>query len=221
MERDIAREKHKVQIYANVLFCILAIATGICLYFLVKKQYRRVYRHRLKTYSLKIQQTIQDNEQKIGKYLTIIEILRKRQKDNQNEIASLKEETERLLNFNIELRQNSYELGLRTLGDLKQHRLIVGSITETEKKALIDYADLHHNNFFSRLKELYKLSDANLLLSLFLIKGFSTTDIAFAFDCERNSIKKKKQRLKNQLGLDSKDDLITFLQNISTHTSTP
>ena len=55
------------------------------------------------------------------------------------------------------------------------------------------------------------LKESNLLLAAFIKLGFSSEELVILFDSELEAVRKRKQRLKNKLGLDNKVNLDVFL----------
>lgn len=111
--------------------------------------------------------------------------------------------------FNADSRADS----ICILEQLKKNKLIVENMTSKELLQLFEYVDLLFNSFVSKLKKNYELNEKNLILAILIRLDFSSTDLANIFQCEKASILKKKQRLKNKLYLDRDDDLFFFLSH--------
>lgn len=101
--------------------------------------------------------------------------------------------------------------GLSVLVKLRQHLLLVQNMTPEEKHLLFEYMDLSFDGFVARLGEEHDMKASTLLFVVLMKVGFSTDDLAFVFESELATIWKRKCRLKDKLGLNSKDSLELFL----------
>ena len=89
--------------------------------------------------------------------------------------------------------------------------LIVQRMTLEEKRNLFDFMDLIFANFISRLNSNYTLTKTDLILATLLKVGFTTNQLMFVFDCERNSVYRMKLRLKEHLCIDKEKSLEEFI----------
>lgn len=127
------------------------------------------------------------------------------------QIEKLEQEMQFLIDKNREIRENSYADGISVLRQLKGGLLIVENMTSAEKMQLFGYIDSLFGSFVTRLCEEYALKEANLLLAIFIKLGFSLEELVIVFDSEPEAVRKRKQRLKSKIGLDSKTNLDVFL----------
>ena len=93
-------------------------------------------------------------------------------------------------------------------------------MTKKEKSQVFDYIDLLFGSLVSRLKEEYNLNDNNLMLVILIKLNFTSAELMTVFQCEKNSIFKKKQRLRDKLCLKSDDELDRFLLSSPLYMST-
>ena len=84
-------------------------------------------------------------------------------------------------------------------------------MTTQEKEHLFEYMDLIYANLISRLKTDFNLTSGSLMLVALLKAGFTTNELMFTFDCEMNSVFKKKQRLRERLNLETNEKLEEFV----------
>ena len=97
------------------------------------------------------------------------------------------------------------------LEQLNKGELIVQRMTLEEKRNLFDFMDLIFANFISRLNSNYTLTKTDLILATLLKVGFTTNQLMFVFDCERNSVYRMKLRLKEHLCIDKEESLEEFI----------
>lgn len=224
MENKLLEYKTRSQFYlAAFLFCLL-ILSGLVSYSWIKKQYRRIYRKRLKAHVDKSLRIIKENERIIGQYIYQIEMLKQEEaliaETAKEQIARLNQRVQVLVSENKKIREDPCVGGIYILEQLKQNLLIAENMTQKEKSQVFAYMDLFYGDFVSRLKEEYGLNDNNLMLSILVKLGFSSTELMSVFQCKMNSILKKKQRLRSELSLDKSVDLAAFLTSFSCRMST-
>ena len=116
-----------------------------------------------------------------------------------------------LENENRKIRENVCVNGTYLLDQLKKGNLIVQNMTTQEKEHLFEYMDLIYANLISRLKTDFNLTSGSLMLVALLKAGFTTNELMFTFDCEMNSVFKKKQRLRERLNLETNEKLEEFI----------
>lgn len=208
------------------LFFSLAflIISFVFLYIGFNKSYRRVYRKRLRKYLSTQMQILKSYELSLEYYKSEINILREKETKTsaitKEQIGHLNQKIQILVNENREIRDTFCSGGIFVLKQLKKQELIVSNMTNEEKQKVFECIDLLFGNFVTRLKVDYKLNENNLILAILIKLSFSTLELMFVFECEKNSIFKKKQRLKERLCLETKDDLVLFLDSYSSFLST-
>lgn len=237
MEKTLLEHEKQRQLYFWISMSSLLIVFGVFFYFGVKKQFLRIYRKRLRVQIEKNINTIKENERVIGQYICEIEELKQKgdiatrvaeeQLDNLNQkiselkleneesakeqIAKLKQKIQILISENKAIREDSCTSGIFVLGQLKKKLLIVENVTQKERLQVFEYMDLMFGGFVSKLKTDFGLNDNNLILAILVKLNFNSNDLMTVFQCEKNSIFKKKQRLKDKLNLKTDDDLDKFL----------
>ena len=112
---------------------------------------------------------------------------------------------------NKELRENTCIKASCVLEQLNKGELIVQRMTLEEKRNLFDFMDLIFANFISRLNSNYTLTKTDLILATLLKVGFTTNQLMFVFDCERNSVYRMKLRLREHLCIDKEKSLEEFI----------
>lgn len=167
--------------------------------------------------------TYQQNEIVIGQYILQVEELQQKEalsvEHTKEKIGKLNQKIQILLAENKEIRENSGVSAPYILGQLKKGLLLVENMTRQEKQSIFEYMDLLSGSFVAHLRESYNLNENNLMLAVLIKLGFSTSELVIAFDCEENSIYRKKQRLKEKLHLGKQDDLEAFFSVNPLHLS--
>ena len=145
-------------------------------------------------------QVIKENECMIKRYVYELDVLKQKTGEtaetNREKVGKLNQKILLLESENKKIRENVCVNGVYLLDQLKKEKLIVKNMTKQEKEQLLEYMDLIYGNLISRLKKDFKLTSGNLILIALLKVGFTTTELMFTFDCEMNSILKKKIFLK-------------------------
>ncbi len=246
MEKNLLEQKNQKQFYFWISLSSLLIIISVSLYFWIKKQYRDILRKRWKVHLEKVTETIKKNEQIIGQYICQIDDLKRKEGriaknaelemkslnqriyDLENksddsvkeQIVKLNQRIQILVSENKAIKEDSCAGGIYILEQLKKGLLIVENMTQKEKSLVFEYVDLMFGNFVSKLKKEYSLNDNNLMLAIFVKLDFTAAGLMIVFQCEKNSIFKKKQRLRDKLRLNSDDELDKFLTfyplNVST-----
>lgn len=246
IEKHLLEQGKQKQLYFWISISSLLIIIGIFLYFWLKKQYRKNYRMRLKVHTEKTLETIKDNERVIGQYICQIEDFEQReglaariaeqQLDSLNQkiseledkneisakeqIARLNQKIQILVSENKAIKEDSCTGGIYILEQLKKGQLIVENLTKKERSQVFEYMNLMFGGFVSKLKKEYGLNDNNIMLAIFVKLNFSSVELMMVFQCEKNSIFKKKQRLRDKLKLNCDDELENFLTFPSSYMST-
>ena len=246
MEKSLLEQEKRTQLYFWIVIFTILIIIGISFYFLIKKQFRRIYRERLRIHIEEDIKKIEENERNIGQYICLIEDLRRKESiaakkaerqmdnlhqkifelENRNEesakeqIAKLNQKIQILVSENKAIREDSCTVGIYILEQLKKGKLIVENMTRKEKSQVFDYIDLLFGGFVSRLKEEFGLNDNNLMLAIFVKLNFTSVELMAVFQCEKNSIFKKKQRLRDKLLLKNDGELDSFLISYPLNLST-
>lgn len=213
-EKDVLRQDNLIQLLGGILL--------ILLFFLILFSYKKKvkcneqdYRESLQKYMKQNKDVIAVNEQLINQYISQIEELKRKEElivgASKEQIAKLELEIQILMEKNRAILEDSCADGLNILKQLKERLLIVENMTTIEKQQFLGYIDLLFDNFVTRLCTKYGLKESNLLLAAFIKLGFSSEELVILFDSELEAIRKRKQRLKNKLGLDNKVNLDVFL----------
>ncbi|WP_303207046.1 hypothetical protein [Bacteroides oleiciplenus] len=215
LEKKLLRQEMLIQLLGGVALFIILAWSGIFFYRKMKMRYRNAYEKCMQDYSRKNKEIINANEQLIGQYICQIEELKQKKIEAadsfKEQIEKLEQEMQFLIDKNREIRENSYADGISVLRQLKGGLLIVENMTSAEKMQLFGYIDSLFGSFVTRLCEEYALKEANLLLAIFIKLGFSLEELVIVFDSEPEAVRKRKQRLKSKIGLDSKTNLDVFL----------
>lgn len=214
MENKLLAQEKKINLYIGGSIYLLLLILGVVSYWGIRKHYRNIYKKRIKVRMDREQKTYQQNEMIIGRYVSQIEELKQKEvlseENTKEKIGKLNQKIQILVAENREIRENSGVSAPYILGQLKKGLLLVENMTRQEKLSIFEYMDLLSGNFVSNLRESYNLNENNLMLAVLIKLSFSTTELVIAFDCEENSIYRKKQRLKEKLHLCKQDDLETF-----------
>lgn len=237
MEKKMLEQKNQKQFYFWISISSSLIIISLSLYFWIKKQYRKIFRKRLKVHFEKVTEAIKKNEQIIGQYICQIDDLKrkecriaknaelqmeslnqriydleiKNEESVKEQIVKLNQRIQILVSENKAIREDSCAGGIYILEQLKKGLLIVENMTQKEKSQVFEYIDLMFGDFVSKLKKEYSLNDNNLMLAIFVKLDFTAAGLMIVFQCEKNSIFKKKQRLRDKLKLKSDDELDKFL----------
>ena len=199
MENKQVRLEKANQTYFYSFLVLLVI--GLSIYFI------KLYRKK----NLRNIEALKRNEKIIEGYIcriTELEQLERQERESKKEvIGKLNRKILDLTVQNKKIRENSSVEALFILGELEQGKLIVENITDSERQHIIDYLDLVHANFISRIKANFDLTKGELLLAALIKVGFSVKQLMIVFDCETRSIYKSKQRLKAHLKLKKEDSL--------------
>ena len=140
-----------------------------------------------------------ENELAIRQYIHQIEELRQKEalsvENTKEKIGKLNQKMQILMNENKEIRENSAVSAPYILGQLKQGLLLVENMTRQDKiECFLNMWIYCPAIFVTRLRKDYNLNENNLLLSVLIKLGFSTTELLLAFDCEENSIYRKENK---------------------------
>ncbi|MBD8980437.1 MAG: hypothetical protein EGR83_00030 [Bacteroides cellulosilyticus] len=208
------RQDNLIQLLGGILLILLFLL----ILFSYKKKVKcneQDYRESLQKYMKQNKDVIAVNEQLINQYISQIEELKRKEElivgASKEQIAKLELEIQILMEKNRVILEDSCADGLNILKQLKERLLIVENMTTIEKQQFLGYIDLLFDNFVTRLCTKYGLKESNLLLAAFIKLGFSSEELVILFDSELEAIRKRKQRLKNKLGLDNKVNLDVFL----------
>ena len=225
MEKSLLERENQIQFYFWIAISSLFAVLSIFFYFWIKKQYRKIFRKYLRKHIEKNLQTISENEQIIGQYICQIEELKlkediaakaaeqqldslnqeiselkiKNEESTKEQIAKLNQKIQILVSENKLIREDSCAGGIFALEQLKKGLLIVENMTQKEKSQIFEYMDLMFGGFVSRLKKEYGLNENNLMLAILVKLNFTSNELVTIFQCEKNSIFKKKQRLRDKL----------------------
>lgn len=195
-------EKENQTYFYMFLFMVLAAASVI-----IVVGIRRFYKKQI----VRNAEIIKSNTLKIKKYACRIADLENAgmqgHEAKREEIGKLNREILFLTTENKQLREKSSNDALCLLELLKQGKLIIENMTDSERQSIFDFLDLVHADFIARLKKDFKLTKNELLLATLLKMGFSNKQLMIVFDCEQKSVYKSRQRLKQSLGLGKEDSL--------------
>ena len=205
-KRQLEHEK-ELQLYSLLLVMLLIMLLCFILYLFIKKKYEKRFR--------KSMQIIAKNEEQIQYYAYELGVLKQKEGEiaekNKIKIGKLNQKILLLEIENKKIRENVCVNGAYLLGQLKEKKIIVKKMTQQEKEQVLEYIDLIHANFISRLKKEFDLKDSHLILAALLKIGLTSSDLMITFDCEINSVYRNKQRLKEKLGLEAKDKVEEFI----------
>lgn len=246
MEKRLIENEKRRQLYFWISISSMLVVTSIFFYFWIKKQYRIIYRKRLKVHIKKALEMIEGNERVIGQYICQIEDLKQKeditarvaeqQVDSLNQriseleikneesvkgkITKLNQRIQILVSENKAIREDSCAGGIYLLEQLKKKLLIMENMTEKEMSQVFEYMDLMFGGFVNNLRTEYGLNDSNLMLAILVKLNFTSAELMIVFQCEKNSIFKKKQRLRDKLSLKSDDELEKYLTSYPLYMST-
>ena len=205
-KQQVEREKER-QFYFWLSVVLLIILFCLISYFIIKKKYEKRFQ--------KSMQIIAENEKMIQRYAYDLEIVKQKEGEvaekNKMKIGKLNQKILLLENENKQIRENVCVNGAYLLGQLKEQKLIVKKMTRQEKEQVLEYMDIIHANFISRLRKEYDLKNGHLMLAALLKIGFTTNDLMITFDCEINSVYRSRLRLKEKLHLGDKAKIEKFI----------
>lgn len=211
IEKEKLQLRKNRQLYLGVLLFISMIGIGGISYQKIRKHYRKIYKKHFE----KTLQTISDNEQIIEQFLCQIKELEQKETTSTKAAREQLEKTEQKVQFlvdeNKKLKEKLNIDGIAISKQLREHLLIASNLTPTEKRLLFEYVDFAFGNFATQMREEYGMKDGSLLFVILIKLGFSTEDLNFIFESEQSAVWKRKQRLKEKLGLESKVNLDSFL----------
>lgn len=211
-EKDILQQDNLIQLLGGI---VLLFFWGLFFCKKMVKRNERDYRESLQEFAKRSREIISTNEQLISQYICQVEELKQKEvsvvEASKEQIVRLEQEIRILMEKNRGNLENSYADRLNVLRQLKEGLLIVENMTAIERREFLGYVDFLFDNFVTRLCTEYRLKESNLLLAAFIKLGFSSEELVILFDSELEAVRKRKQRLKNKLGLDNKVNLDVFL----------
>ena len=214
-EKDILQQDNLIQLLGGIVLLIFLFLLGLFFCKKMVKRNERDYRESLQEFAKRSREIISANEQLISQYICQVEELKQKEvsvvEASKEQIVKLEQEIRILMEKNRGNLENSYADGLNVLRQLKEGVLIVENMTAIERREFLGYVDFLFDNFVTRLCTEYRLKESNLLLAAFIKLGFSSEELVILFDSELEAVRKRKQRLKNKLGLDNKVNLDVFL----------
>lgn len=203
MENEQIKLEKKSQFYLILLITILMVISII----IIRTKYRRRFQRNI--------DTIRKNQKEIEEYAFRIDEYKQKSEEEQlakkKKIADLNGKIILLTAENKELRENTCIKASCVLEQLNKGELIVQRMTLEERRNLFDFMDLIFANFISRLNSNYTMTKTDLILTTLLKVGFTTNQLMFVFDCERNSVYRMKLRLKEHLYIDKEKSLEEFI----------
>ena len=203
MENEQIKLEKKSQFYLILLITILMVISII----IIRTKYRRRFQRNI--------DTIRKNQKEIEEYAFRIDEYKQKSEEEQlakkKKIADLNGKIILLTAENKELRENTCIKASCVLEQLNKGELIVQRMTLEERRNLFDFMDLIFANFISRLNSNYTMTKTDLILATLLKVGFTTNQLMFVFDCERNSVYRMKLRLKEHLYIDKEKSLEEFI----------
>ncbi|EGF51953.1 tetratricopeptide repeat protein [Bacteroides fluxus] len=215
LEAEVLRKSQQMQLLGGMVLLVFLISAGAFTVYKILARRKYLYEKRLYEAMRLHKEVISVNEKTIEEYQSRIENLKRAgtlaEDTFREQIGKLEREIQVLVNKNQEARENSYAGGRTILLQLRGHLLVVENMTLEEKRQLFAYMDLLFDNFATHLRNEYKLKDGYLLLATFMKLGFSFEELMAVFDCGPEAIRKRKQRLKEKLELDSTINLYVFL----------
>ncbi|MDE6216208.1 tetratricopeptide repeat protein, partial [Bacteroides sp.] len=203
------------QKYGIALLFVLFVGGAFFLYFRIKKRYRLQRDSGEKRHADELRRIARGYEQCIARHLCRIEEQERKEaqdsEDTRQQIEVFRQQIQILEDENRKIKEGKDINGLSVLVKLRQHLLLVQNMTPEEKHLLFEYMDLSFDGFVAHLGEEHGMKASTLLFVVLMKVGFSTDDLAFVFESELATIWKRKRRLKDKLGLNSKDSLELFL----------
>ena len=203
MENEQIKLEKKSQFYLILLITILMVISIV----IIRTKYRRRFQRNI--------DTIRKNQKEIEEYAFRIDEYKQKSEEEQlakkKKIADLNGKIILLTAENKELRENTCIKASCVLEQLNKGELIVQRMTLEERRNLFDFMDLIFANFISRLNSNYTMTKTDLILATLLKVGFTTNQLMFVFDCERNSVYRMKLRLKEHLCIDKEKSLEEFI----------
>lgn len=203
MENEQIKLEKRSQFYLILLVAVLMVISVVA----IRTKYRRSFQRNM--------DIIRKNQEEIKKYAFRIDGYNRKSEQEQlakkKKIADLNAKILLLAAENKELRENTCIKASCILEQLNKGDLIVQRMTLEEKQSLFDFMDLIFANFISRLNANYTMTKTDLILSSLLKVGFTTKQLMFIFDCERNSVYRMKLRLKEHLCIDKEKSLEEFI----------
>ena len=203
MENEQIKLEKESQFYLILLITILMVIVIV----IIRTKYRRRFQRNIDIIR-KNQEEIEEYAFRIGEYKQKSE---EEQLAKKKKIADLNGKIILLTAENKELRENTCIKASCVLEQLNKGELIVQRMTLEEKRNLFDFMDLIFANFISRLNSNYTMTKTDLILATLLKVGFTTNQLMFVFDCERNSVYRMKLRLKEHLCIDKEKSLEEFI----------
>lgn len=215
LEAEVLRKNQQMQLLGGMVLLVFLIGSGAFAVYKILARRKYLYEKRLYEAMRLHKEAISANEKTIEEYQSRIENLQRAgtlaEDAFKEQLGKLEREIQVLINKNQEAIENSYVGGRTVLRQLKGHLLVVEHMTLEEKQQLFAYMDLLFDNFATHLRNEYKLKDGYLLLATFMKLGFSFEELMTVFDCGAEAVRKRKQRLKEKLELDSTINLYVFL----------
>lgn len=203
MENEQIKLEKRSQFYLILLITLLMVVSIV----IIRTKYRRRFQRNI--------DIIRKNQKEIEEYAFRIDEFNQKSEQEQlakkKKIADLNGKIVLLTAENKELRENTCIKASCVLEQLNKGELIVQRMTLDEKRNLFDFMDLIFANFISRLNANYTMTKTDLLLAALLKVGFTTNQLMFVFDCERNSVYRMKLRLKEHLCIDKEKSLEEFI----------
>lgn len=203
MENEQIKLEKRSQFYLLLLIAILMVIAIVIIW----NKYRRHFQRNI--------DIIRKNQKEIEEYAFRIDEVKRKSEQEQllkkKKIADLNGKIVLLTAENKELRENTCVKASCVLEQLNKGKLIVQRMTVEERQNLFDFLDLIFADFISRLNKDYTMTKTDLILSALLKVGFTTNQLMFVFDCERNSVYRMKLRLKEHLCIDKEKPLEEFI----------
>lgn len=203
MENEQIKLEKKSQFSLILLIAVLMVVAVM----IIRSKYRKHFQRNI--------DLIRKNQKEIEEYAFRIDEFKRKSEQEQlakkKNIADLNGKIILLTTENKELRENTCIKASCVLEQLNKGNLIVQRMTAEEKQNLFDFMDLIFADFISRLNESYTMTKTDLILSALLKVGFTTNQLMFVFDCERNSVYRMKLRLKEHLCMDKEKSLEEFI----------
>lgn len=208
-QRQLESQKRKSLLIGSILLAIIAILVIASLWNNIKKK-KAIYlqNHKLSKEKLKSQFLLQENlERKLDfrtKELTNLALFISQRtniyKDLANSLKNLKFTDLNLLKQDINTLIKEYTFKFDLNEDIQQFHANVETL---------------QSDFLFRLKEKYpNLTDKDIQLAVQVKLKLSSKEIANINNISANSVEIGRHRLRKKLGLENKDNLIVFLENI-------
>lgn len=214
MEKTIIEQRKTIQFYIWFTITSGLLIIALLSYRYIKRHYLQASRRWMKK---RIEKEIEFNRINTERTQSLLDEIKRQTTNAENtkhELGKLKQNFILLKNENHDIKNNNDMFAIYLIKELKQGKLIVEKLSQKEMDSIMTYMDSFYDNFITKLKDRYSLNEKNILFIVLLKLEFDNNTLEIVYDCELNSIYKKKQRIKDRLNLQKNDDLDAFIRAI-------